>query len=193
MLPAPVIAALAVIGTFGASIAVKNEAAPSSPAGRFFTNLAAVPAEYLESLVQAATGGLSNRFNPSGPVSFISDALKQLRINTSQLLLIPGAAQEGTQTDFALFSGNNESMKPVLETLRHTMDAFGLCVSVPAKIMKDACKKNSAQFEKNSAQFEKNSAQFDKTTHEAMRAIEDFATTFRKFFAPRMVDALQPA
>lgn len=182
MLPAPVIAALAVIGTFGASMAVKNEAAPSSPAGRFFTNLAAVPAEYLESLVQAATGGLSNRFNPSGPVSFISDALKQLRINTSQLLLIPGAAQEGTQTDFALFSGNNESMMPVLETLRHTMDAFGLCVSVPAKIMKDACKKNSAQF--------------DKTTHEAMRAmraIEDFATTFRKFFAPRMVDALQPA
>jgi hypothetical protein len=179
MLPAPFVAALAVIGTFGASFAVKNGAAPSSPAGRFFANLVAVPAEYLDSLVQAATGGLSNRFNPSGPVSFISDALKQLRINTSQLLLIPGAAQEGTQTDFALFSGNNESMKPVLETLRHTMDAFGLCVSVPAKIMKDACKKNSAQF--------------DTTTHEAMRAIEDFATTFRKFFAPRMVDALQPA
>ena len=179
MLPAPVIAALAVIGTFGASMAVKNEAAPSSHAGRFFTNLAAVPAEYLESLVQAATGGLSNRFNPSGPASFIADSLKQLRITTTQLFLLPGTAQEGTQTDFALFSGSNESMKPVLETLRHTMDALGLCVSVPAKFMKDACKKNSAQF--------------DNTTHETMRAIEDFATVFRKFFAPRMVDALQPA
>ena len=177
MLPAPFVAALAVIGTFGASFAVKNGAAPSSPAGRFFANLVAVPAEYLDSLVQAATGGLSNRFNPSGPVSFISDAFKQTRIIASQLFLLPRTAQEGIQTEFALFSGN-ESMKPFLETLRHTLDALGLSISVPAKIMKDACK---------------NSAQFDKTTHEAMRAIENFATTFRKFFAPRMVDALQPA
>jgi hypothetical protein len=176
MLPAPVIAALVIAASFAAKQGT-NEA-PSRSA-RFVTNLAAAPANYIQSILESATGGLSNRFNPSGPVSFISDAFKQVRINASQLFLLPGTTQEGTQTDFALFSGNNERMQPVLETLRHTMDAFGLCVSVPAKIMKDACKKNSAQF--------------DKTTHEAMRAIEDFATTFRKFFAPRMVDALQPA
>jgi hypothetical protein len=176
---APAVVAAGLAASLAGSAAAKSgKAPPGLP--RFLANLLGAPVDYFESIVHHATGGMSNRFNPSGPFSFLSDLAKNSRYIFGNIVPSVSAMQEsqegiGPRTEFSLFSDNG--LPETKEALRHTLDALGLWIGESAKLAKNISKMSG----KN---------QFSKTTEDVMEAMDSWATTFRKFFIERASNAV---
>jgi hypothetical protein len=169
MLPAPVIAALVIAASFAAKQGT-NEA--SSRSARFVTNLAAAPANYLQSILESATGQRSTRFDPSGPFSVAADAVQNFRLLFSHFTLTATQAEIGEPTEFSFFS-KGKGIEITREAARHTISALCLWCSEPLKA-----------FHTN------DNMKMNQTTMNVLKSAEDIVNNIRLFLLPRANDAV---